>query len=104
MSSSENLIKATLKLLTKRFGEELINATNTFKDMKENVPNQLKKEWQAFQKEVFEEADRLQQKSEQTKDIDIDLSNESGIEGPQQKIDKLRAKVAELNRKVEVGS
>ena len=54
-----------------------------------------------FQEEVFAEADRLDKEESEKETIDTIEKKDSTDPSPQSKIDALRAKVAELSRKLE---
>ncbi len=86
MSSNEILFKAAINRLTARFVEKLSEA-----------PEALQKEWEIFQEEVIEEADRLQKESQESPSTGTSTEPPS----PKQQIDKLRSKVADLNQKLE---
>ncbi len=84
MSSPDSLLRATLNRLAARLGHGLADAAAGLALLAQDAPERFSKEWDLFQQEVIAEADRLEQ--------------ESG----QDQIDRLRAKVADLNRQVEI--
>ena len=105
MSSTERLLKATLNRLGARIGQKIIDSAAQLAEIANDAPDKLRNEWESFQKEVIEEAERLEKRSSEE-----DLSNysqeadNSAIDEPEAKIDLIRAKVAELNQKLEAKS
>ena len=102
MSSSEVLIQAIFKCLAIRAETGIQDLRGTFAAFIKDGPEKFRQELQLFYEEVIEEADRLEKKSSQgtsEKDYDSTIINE--VDEPQQIIDALRAKVADLSRKLE---
>ncbi len=101
MSPSDNLIKAALNRLGARIEERLVNAAAELKAIARETPEKLQKEWNLFQEEVIEEAERLDKEDEE-KGIDVEPQEEGSKSfQTQEKIDLLRAKVAEIGSKLE---
>ena len=69
----------------------------------QDAPERLKREWDLFQEEVQAEAERLERDgdSPQASDFDVTSSSPPPTASPQEQIDRLRAKVADLNTRVE---
>ena len=99
MSSSETLLKATLNRLFVRVSKGLSDFRLTFKE----APNRFKEEFTLFREEVIDEATRLEDESNGLDESDdfVSSSNPSGCDETQQIVDRLRAKVAQLSRKIE---
>ena len=101
MSSSEKLLQATLNRLGARISEKLIKTAVKFAVIAQEAPEKFQKEWELFQEEVIAEANQLENDSkEEVSDTNYN-SQDYEIEKPQQKIDQIRAKVADLNSKIE---
>ena len=101
MSSTEKLLQATLNRLGARIGQKLIKTAVELAVVAQEAPEKLQKEWELFQDEVIAEADQLENESkEEVSDENIN-SQDYEIEKPQQKIDQIRAKVADLSSKIE---
>ncbi len=101
MSSPKNLLKATLNLLSGRIRKKLFKVADDINFLAKDIPEQFQKEWILFEKEVFEEAKRLEKESNQYQEDLTPKQDLSNHETPLEKIDRLREKVAQLNRKVE---
>tara|TARA_Y100001968_G_C19216576_1_gene647503 strand:+ start:357 stop:674 length:318 start_codon:yes stop_codon:yes gene_type:complete len=102
MSSTENLLKATINKLSSRIGGIIVDLTSEIALLKKEIPEKLRDEWELFQKEVYEEAETLEKKTQENKNSDNvgsedDLINKSA----QKQIDGLRAKISDLNNYIE---
>ncbi len=103
MTSSEKLLQATFNRLASRLSQKIIQFTNYIAANTIDAPEKIQKEWQIFQEEVREEADRLSNvvksksnNSQAGEDFDVSENID-----PQERIDRLRAKISNLNRKLE---
>jgi len=101
MSSNNKLLKATLNRLIARIGQKLLDSAVELAERTKEAPEKLRDEWELFQEEVVAEANRLDQESSEEVSNIKDESQNSQTDDPQNKIDRLRAKVAELNSKLE---
>jgi uncharacterized protein YceH (UPF0502 family) len=101
MSSSDSLLRATLNRLAARLSHGLAEAAVGLAALAQDAPERLSNEWDLFQQEVIAEADRLEQEIDQAEEVKASSSVQAS-ESAQAQIDRLRAKVADLNRKVEV--
>lgn len=99
MSSTDAYLRATLNRLTARVEQGVADAAASFAVFAQDAPGRLQQEWDLFQEEVKAEADRL---DHQASGADGEASPASSDEdGAQQRIDRLRAKVASLSCQVE---
>ncbi len=98
MSTPQSLLQATINRLGARLGSQLADRAADFAVLAQDAPQRLQREWILFWEEVEKEADRL------------DHGDTSGpryrdeapvASDPQEQIDALRAKVANLARKLE---
>ena len=101
MSSPDSLLRATLNRLAARLSHGLADAAVGLAALAQDAPERLSDEWDLFQQEVIAEADRLEQEIDQAEEVKASSSVQAS-ESAQAQIDRLRAKVADLNRKVEV--
>ena len=96
MSSSDYLLKATINRLTARLSEKIVDSVAKLTIISQEAPEKIRKEWEVFQEEVNQEADRLDnEKHNETEKAKEDLSNEK-IENSQEKIDRIRSKISVL--------
>ncbi len=102
MSNPETLLQATLNRLAARLGQGFIDIAAGIAVKAQDAPEKLQKEWELFQEEVFAEANRLDQNPSEENTEEITTSKYPENENPQDKIDLLRAKIAKLNKKIEV--
>ena len=100
MSSTQTLLKATLNRLAARLSTKLIYSVAEIAAIAKDAPEKLRQEWELFTEEVMTEADRLHKEEEKGMDPSTNQS-ETASEDPQTKIDQIRAKAAEINRKLE---
>lgn len=100
MSAPQSLIQAALNRLAARVGSGLIDAAASLAVLAQDAPSRLQQELGQFWEEVEREAERLERGS----------GPEPGAGGsggaatdsdPQERIDRLRARVAELARRLD---
>ncbi len=98
MSTPQSLLQATINRLGARLGSQLADRAADFALFAQDAPQRLQLEWTLFWEEVEQEAQRL----------DHGDTSPSGSRGdgradidPQDQIDALRARVANLARKLE---
>lgn len=88
--------------LAARLGHGLADAAAGLALLAQDAPERFSKEWDLFQQEVIAEADRLEQESGEVSEAKATSSPVSNQDQAQDQIDRLRAKVADLNRQVEI--
>ena len=100
MSDSEILLKAAINRIAARITEKVINSAQEFTEIAEELPQKLQNEWSSFKEEVIEESERLEKKTNASKEKSSkeQLSKEDLI---QIQIDNLRSKVIEINKDIE---
>ncbi len=100
MSDSEILLKAAINRIAARITEKVINSAQEFTEIAEELPQKIQNEWSSFKKEVIEESERLEKKTNATqeKSSKEQLTKEDLI---QFQIDNLRKKVIEINKDIE---
>ncbi|WP_036911039.1 MULTISPECIES: hypothetical protein [unclassified Prochlorococcus] len=102
MSSPDSLLRATLNRLAARLGHGLADAAAGLALLAQDAPERVGKEWDLFQQEVIAEADRLEHESGEVGETKAASSPVPNEDQAQDQIDRLRAKVADLNRQVEI--
>ncbi len=100
MSESEILLKAAMNRIAARLTEKVINSAQEFTEIAEELPQKLQNEWSSFKEEVIQEYERLEKKtnSSKQKSSKEELNQEDLI---QIKIDNLRSKVISINKDIE---
>ena len=100
MSDSEILLKAVINRISARIKGKLINSAQEFTEIAEELPQKLQNEWVSFKEEVIEESERLEKKTNESKEktSEEQLSKEDSI---QIQIDNLRSKVIDINKDIE---
>ena len=78
----------------------MINSVQEFTEIAEELPQRLQDEWSSFKEEVIEESERLEKKTNESKEkaSEEQLSKEDSI---QIRIDNLRSKVIDINKDIE---
>ena len=100
MSDSEILLKAAINRITARIQEKLIKSAEEFSEIAEEIPQKLQDEWSSFKEEVIKESERLEKKTNLSKEKNSNQqSNKEDLTKAQ--IDKLRSKVIEINKSIE---
>ena len=105
MGSADALIRATINRIGARVGHGLADAAAELAVLAQDAPVRLRQEWDLFQDEVRAEAERL----ERSDGNPISRENSSDAAdptecSPQEMIDRLRASVADLSKRIEVRS
>jgi uncharacterized protein YceH (UPF0502 family) len=104
MSAPLYLLQAALNRLTARFGSGLAESAATVALLAQDAPRRLREEFDLFREEVEREAERLE-RGDGMDDVSPAASASGGSTGaspdPQDQIDALRARVAELSRRLE---
>ena len=100
MSDSEILLKAAINRIAARITEKVINSAQEFTEIAEELPQKLQKEWSSLKDEVIEETERLEKKTDASKEKSSkeQSSKEDLI---QIQIDNLRSKVININKDIE---
>ena len=100
MSDSEILLKAAINRITARIQEKLIKSAEEFSEIAEDIPQKIQDEWSSFKEEVIKESERLEKKTNLSKEKN---SNQQSTKEDLTKaqIDKLRSKVIEINKSIE---
>ena len=111
MPSPDVLLKATVSRLAARLGHGLAEAAAEVAVLAQDAPERLKREWDLFQEEVQAEAERLERDGDAPNPSSSDVTSSSSppsssrsappSASPQEQVDRLRAKVADLNSRVE---
>ena len=83
-----------------RITDKVINSAQEFTEIAEELPKKIQNEWSSFKKEVIAESERLEKKTNASKEKNSkeQLSKEDLI---QKQIDDLRSKVIDINKCIE---
>ena len=100
MGSPDALIRATVNRLSARLGHGLADAAAELAVLAQDAPERLRKEWDLFQEEVQAEAERLEHG--ETIPPDGAVASPATELSSQERIDRLRATVAEISRALEI--
>ncbi len=101
MASSETLLKAIFKRLKtrldKNFTSSLYEAASFIKDS----PSGIKKEWDLFQKEIVDEAERINAIENEQKNLTKNLFKKDASFTVQSKINQIRKEIVNLTNQIE---
>ena len=100
MTPPDALFRAAMNRLIARVGEGVADAAAGVAVAVQDAPDRIRQEWDLFQEEVKAEAERLQQTSA-SGSASTQASDPESPEPLQQRIDRLRAQVAELSTRLE---
>ena len=100
MTPPDALFRAAMNRLISRVGEGVADAAAGVAVAVQDAPDRIRQEWDLFQEEVKAEAERLQQTSA-SGSASTQASDPESPEPLQQRIDRLRAQVAELSMRLE---
>ncbi len=101
MSKPEKLVQATLNRLGARIGKKLLMSATEFLELAKDAPEKFRSEWDLFQEEVMEEANRLEKEESEEESFQEEVSEKSTVESPQTKITRIRTKITQVNTRLE---
>jgi hypothetical protein len=107
MSTPQTLVQAALNRLTARIGSHLADAAAELAVLAQDAPDRLRQEWSLFREEVELEAQRLEHgptapaEPAASPDSEPAAPAASPPADPQDQIDRLRAQVARVARRLE---
>ena len=104
MGSPDALIRAAVHRIGARVGHGLADTAAELAVFAKDAPERLRQEWELFQEEVREEAERLERGDSSPVASDAVSVQGPTTESPQQVIDRLRASVADLSQRIEASS
>ena len=100
MTPPDALLRAAMNRLIARVGEGVADAAAGVAVAVQDAPERIRQEWDLFQEEVKAEAERLQYEDQPRTASAADRSG-TEPESLQQRIDRLRAQVADLSTRLE---
>tara|TARA_B100000965_G_scaffold212340_1_gene177426 strand:- start:140 stop:451 length:312 start_codon:yes stop_codon:yes gene_type:complete len=100
MTPPDALLRAAMNRLIARVGEGVADAAAGVAVAVQDAPERIRQEWDLFQEEVKAEAERLQHEDQPRSASAADRSG-AEHESLQQRIDRLRAQVADLSTRLE---
>jgi len=100
MTPPDALLRAAMNRLIARVGEGVADAAAGVAVAVQDAPERLRQEWDLFQEEVKAEAERLQHEQQPRSASEAERSG-TEHESLQQRIDRLRAQVADLSTRLE---
>ncbi len=102
MSSSENLLKATLNRLSIRIGKQIFNAASDIAEIAQDAPERIKDEWEVLKEEIVNEARRLDQEENETNKSPRNASEKQVSSGEaSSRIQQIRKKISNLTIEIE---
>lgn len=101
MTPPDTLLRATINRLVARVGEGLADAAAGMAVAVQDAPERIRQEWDLFQEEVRAEAERLHQESDLSESQGTQPPTDLSDESLQDRIDRLRAQVADLDNRLE---
>jgi hypothetical protein len=104
MGSPDALIRAAVHRISARVGHGLADTAAELAVFAKDAPERFRQEWELFQEEVREEADRLERGDSFPVASNADSMQGPTTESSQQVIDRLRASVADLSQRIEARS
>ncbi len=96
MDNSETLFKAALNRLAARLEQKIYTSAEKLAGIAQEAPSKIRKEWEEFKKEVYEESERLEKIHQKGN------NNNENKDSIKSKIKNIRSKVIELNKDIEV--
>ena len=100
MSAPQTLLQAAMNRLAARVGSALADSAAELAVLAQDAPARVQQELTLFWQEVELEAERLERDETGEPAGSAEPASEAGLD-PQSQIDRLRAQVAELSRRLE---
>ena len=97
MSTSDYLIKATIKKISERLNKTFIGKVEEAANAAQEVPEILKKEIEDLKDEIIQEAKRLEEIDSDDNFIQQKVSSNSKIEQSLEKIESIKTSLKNLN-------
>tara|TARA_Y100001968_G_scaffold241672_1_gene225242 strand:+ start:133 stop:447 length:315 start_codon:yes stop_codon:yes gene_type:complete len=101
LTNTDTLLKAAINRLTARFGEKIIDTAAEVASLAKEAPDKLQKEWETLKEEIYEEAERLKKEIDSREENQSNIKQNSDIDSPVERIDQIRARVSEINQKID---
>jgi len=101
MTPPDALLRATINRLVARVGEGVADAAVGVAVAVQDAPERIRQEWDLFQEEVKAEAERLQNENTPSTPQSPQSETDSSEDSLQDRIDRLRARVADLDNRLE---
>ena len=101
MTPPDALLRATINRLVARVGEGMADAAAGVAVAVQDAPERIRQEWDLFQEEVKAEAERLQNENTPSTPQSPQSETDSSEDSLQDRIDRLRARVADLDNRLE---
>ena len=101
MTPPDALLRATFNRLVARVGEGMADAAAGVAVAVQDAPERIRQEWDLFQEEVKAEAERLQNENTPSTPQSPQSETDSSEDSLQDRIDRLRARVADLDNRLE---
>ena len=101
MSSSKHFLEATIKVLSEKLTEKVIETANRVSIISKETPEKIRNKLETFQEEIYAEAERISKEAKSTPERNDKIRKDSEDENLKVKIDSLRAKVSKLSMTVE---
>lgn len=101
MTPPDALLRATINRLVARVGEGVADAAAGVAVAVQDAPERIRQEWDLFQEEVKAEAERLHNETTPPTSQSSQSDTGSPEDSLQDRIDRLRAQVADLDNRLE---
>ncbi len=101
MTTSETLLKAVFNRLKIRIDKNVTSSVSEASDFLKVAPGRIKKEWDLFKEEIIEEADRINDRQSEEKNIRADTLPKKPPNTLQNKINKIRKEIGKLSIQIE---
>jgi len=101
MTNSDYLLKAAIKKVTEKLNEIFVEKIEEATNIAQDVPELLKKEFDTLKESIFEEAARMEEETNKTKNHDISKSyQDEKINKAIEEIQSINVLIENLNKKI----
>ena len=101
MTNSDYLLKAAIKKVTEKLNKIVVEKIEEASNIAQDVPEKIKKEFDTLKDAIIEEAARMENEVNNSRNVDTSESNQDQyLSDVLQEIEDIKAKIDHFNRKM----
>ena len=101
MTNSDYLLKAAIKKVTEKLNKIVVEKIEEAANTAQDVPEKIKKEFDTLKDAIIEEAARMENEVNNSRNVDTSESNQDqDLSDVLQEIEDIKAKIDHFNRKM----
>ena len=100
MTNSDYLLKATIKKVTEKLNELLVEKIEEATIIAQDAPEIIKKEFENLKESIIEEASRMEHEENNKENSSTNTQQDSNIKKTLEEIEDINKQIEELNKKI----